>query len=87
MKIKSKKSNRKNPKVNIEYLKDLVGKKVTLLVNNGYVIEILEYRYSKYRLSHVVGKEAIFSFTFEENDVKSLEFEEGGNYYIDIRTN
>ena len=87
MKKKIRKSvKRKNPQVSVDYLEKLVGKKVILLVNNGYVTEILEYRNDRFRLTHVVGKEAIFAFTFLKEDVKRLDFEEGGQYWIDIRS-
>lgn len=61
---------RKNPQVSVEYLEKLVDRKVVLLVNNGYVTEILECRDERFRLTHVVGKEAIFAFTFIKEDVK-----------------
>lgn len=80
--IKTRK-RKKNPQVGLEYLPDLIGRRVVLLMNNGYVEEILEYRNSKYRLTH---KSGIFSFSFDENEIKSLDLEEGGMCYIDIKT-
>lgn len=84
--IKKKTIKRKrNPNISIEYLKDLIGRKVILLVNHGMAIETLQFRDPWYKLTHSMGKESVLSFNFKEEDIKSIEIEGDGQCYIDLR--